>query len=117
MRKADRLALEKIPLLSAEQIMVLKGGITQPVLSELVEIACRDIGDCMNRLSSGSTAEIRAKDHYVHKLKALGRTFAAPRLALVAKDIETAESPAEANQLLAVLAATAQDTIDALRSL
>ena len=45
------------------------------------------------------------------------RTFAAPRLALVAKYTETAETPAEARQHLSLLASTAQATIEALRGL
>lgn len=117
-RKAGRLALENTPLLSAEQIMVLKGGVTQPVLRELVAIACRDIGDCINHIARlGSAESVTAQDFYVHKLKALGRTFAAPRLALVAKYTETAETPAEVRQHLSLLASTAQATIEALRGL
>lgn len=106
---------ETIPLLSTEQLVVLKSGISPAVMTELATIACRDIADCMSRIAELGEAE--ACNIYIHKLRALGSTFAAPRLAAVTRRIGLAETPAEAHGLMQRLAAIAQATVESLRAI
>ena len=118
LREAADESFEAIPLLSAEQLVVLKSGISEAIISELAAIACRDIADCMARIIElGKTGQGGASNIYIHKLRALGSTFAAPRLAAVTRRIGLAETPAEAERLMQSLAAISQATIESLRAI
>ena len=115
-RVADDNSFETIALLSTEQLAVLKSGISPEVMTELAAIACRDISDCMARIAElGKAGE--ACNVYVHKLRALGSTFAAPRLAAVTRRIGLATTPDETHILMQSLAAISLATIESLRGI
>lgn len=117
-RKPSADALERIPLVSSDQMSVLKGAMSPAVLRELIAIACRDIETGLVQLgrpATGNNAQ-RCRPH-AEKMRGLGRTFAAPRLVLAARNVEQAASSAELEERLALLAVTAEATIEVLRSI
>ena len=115
-RKVERLAIDQAPILSPEQLTVLCSGIDRAVLRGLIDIACRDIIDNLEKVSSSSAANADVRKTHAHKLRALGRTFAAPRLALLAMEIERLPPSVNAAELISSLSLAADLTIEALRS-
>jgi len=111
-------AIEKIPLVSSDQMSVLKGAMSPAVLRELLAIACRDIDDGLVQLGRPAIAgNVQRCRPLAGKMRGLGRTFAAPRLVLAARNVEQAGSAAELEQRLACLASTAEATVAALRAI
>lgn len=111
----ERLAAE--PVISIEERVALRSGLSAPVWANLASIACQDIEDCMAhviRIARGEEADMLIV--YAQKLKALGRTFAAPRLALVASHLEQATETHEIARLMDILVKTSAATIADLRS-
>jgi CheY-like chemotaxis protein len=103
--------LEAEPVIAAERLAALKSGLARDVWSDLAAVAGRDIEDCVSRVKwHGGPIKRDAL-----KLKDIGRTFAAPRLARVAAKLEAAEG-AERERLLQLLEATAAVTIAALKA-
>ena len=107
--------LEVEPLISASQYKALLSGLTPEVWRGIAAIACRDIADCTQRITRlVNGEEAGARSVLAYKLKLLGRTFAAPRLALVACRFEGFEIDEDVEDLLRLLALTAEATIAVL---
>ena len=105
------------PLISKAQWDAAHAGLSSVVWAELLRVACRDIEQCLVRAFGRGKGEGPAVIAvYAQKLKALGRTFAAPRLAAVAARLEIAVTESETNLLLGRLEIIAAATCAALRS-
>lgn len=108
---------EAEPVISRDQLKALMRGLSPDVWRELAAIACRDIEDCVARIARlVNGEEAGSRTVYAQKLKALGRTFAAPRLALVGRRLEDAKAGEDVAQLLRLLAVTSDATIAGLRN-
>lgn len=110
---AERLVAE--PVVSADGILALKSGLSAGTWQSLASIACDDIANCVATI--GRIARGEDDDQlivYAQKLWALGRTFAAPRLALVANGLERAIEQRDIDELIEMLAVTAKATVVAL---
>jgi CheY-like chemotaxis protein len=115
MDAAAERAPDREPLIAAAQLAELKAGLTPAVWKELRTVACRDIEDCVGR----AVRQLRGEEPgalivYAQKLKALGRTFAAPRLAAVAQKLEWEVDSGRARPLVTLLRQVAADTVAAL---
>lgn len=105
------------PIIDQQQFHDLRCGITANIWEELASLACRDIGTCISQLERlASGRHDGAVLTFAGKLHALGRTFAAPRLSLMAENVQLA--PSEEARMLAVesLMAAARATLAALEA-
>ena len=109
---AVKARIEAKPSLSREGLAALKSGLRPQLWTELAAIACRDIEDCARRLAATRSPSIMVI--YAQKLRALGKTFAAPRLASLAEELENAAPGGIAAGLLAMLGPAAQAAVDEL---
>lgn len=92
---ARGIGTESLPLVCSDTLAGLTVGISAAVWRELLQVACRDIEVCAAQLGHTARAGIRGSESiFAEKLEALGRTFAAPRLAAAAQAfISTADGP------------------------
>lgn len=106
------------PLLSDDLLERLGAGLPPGLLRDLLAVACRDIDVCAQQLSRAA-AEGRADQFriYAQKLKALGTTFATPRLTHAAETCLRATPTGGDVTTSASLLETAQATSAALRGL
>ena len=109
-------SLDLPPVIDQQQFEILRSGIADGIWMELAGIACRDIEVCVNQLQR--IADGRQNGTiltYAAKLGDLGRSFAAPRLVVLAKIVQMAPSETIRTQAVAALLAAASDTAAALR--
>ncbi len=105
------------PVLDGEQFDALRDGIAACIWRELAGLACRDIEVCVSeveRLNGGRLCG--AALTYAAKLHGLGRTFAAPRLAHLARKVQLATSENARQEALEAMLAAARATVAALRA-
>lgn len=106
---------ENLPLVCATLLADLGQGLPPALVKELLGVACRDIGHCVDELENLQRTTIRGADAvYVQKLMGLGRTFAAPRLSRSAEMAYRNASPQGRRQQIERLIDTARATIAAL---
>jgi CheY-like chemotaxis protein len=104
------------PLISNEQHAAIQAGLSREVWGDLMEVACRDIADCATRLAGACAAGERGKALvFAQKLKALGRTFAAPALAHAAMQVEECGPDGDWRKLAGQLSDTCAATVAAFR--
>jgi CheY-like chemotaxis protein len=105
------------PLISLPELEAIRSGITAGVWRELAGLACRDITTCANELERLETSRLTgAIVTFATKLRALGRTFAAPRLAHLSRQVQLTDSPGDRRMAIRRLVATARDTVRALQA-
>jgi CheY-like chemotaxis protein len=103
------------PLLNQGKVVGLRTGLTDCVWSELVAIACHDIEACMVEIEDlVARRDYAPLPGYAFKLRAIGRTFAAPRLSRAATLLELATSRREVDVIVGHLRAVIDGTIAAL---
>jgi len=105
-------SFDSLPLVCREQRAELVTGLSQEVWQALFRVACRDIESCLAQLCS-----IEGRGQMIvlaQKLKGLGKTFAAPRLAAVAGSLERSGPEFDAAGLIKLLAETGSATVAAL---
>jgi len=104
------------PVIDQEQYEALRSGIAASIWVELASTACRDIEVCINQLEHISKGRQEgAIVTYTTKLNTLGRTFAAPRLATLARIVQVAPTEQLRGEAVAALLAAARETAAALR--
>jgi CheY-like chemotaxis protein len=105
------------PVIDVEAFAIIRSGITAGIWQQLRDMTCRDIEVCVNQLE-----HIIMGQHdmavliYAAKLEGLGRTFAAPRLAAVARQVQSAPSDHVRNDALKLLFAAGRATVASLRN-
>lgn len=110
-------ALPPPPVLDQEQYEALRSGLAAGVWQELADLACRDIENCISQLENLSPGRQEGiTQAFAGKLRGLGRTFAAPRLALLAKDVQMATSEEARRTAIAALVQAARATVSAIRA-
>lgn len=104
------------PLINQPELEAMRIGIAESIWLQLVELAKRDMEVCVNQLEmavgNGNADMVKT---YAGKLTALGRTFAAPRMALLAQRVRIASSAADRSRAIDSLIATARETVSALQ--
>jgi len=104
------------PVIDQEQYEALRSGIAASIWVELASTACRDIEVYINQLEHISKGRQEgAIVTYTTKLNTLGRTFAAPRLAMLARIVQVAPTEQLRSEAVAALLAAARETAAALR--
>lgn len=112
----SRTELPMPPVLDEQGYAELRCGITESIWSQLSDVACRDIEVCINQLERvASGKQDGAILVFATKLKSLGRTFAALRLAWAAQAVQLASSEDMRREALQMLLASARLTVTALR--
>jgi CheY-like chemotaxis protein len=110
---AAKARVEAEPAVCTEALKGLQRGLSRETWAELCIIACRDIADCMASMMRGRPDELRVN---AQKLRALGKTFALPRLARLAIEIERSLESDTAGELLVMLGPVAQASAHSLRN-
>lgn len=105
------------PVVQDAQVVQLRTGIDIEVWGELVALACQDIETSMAAIE----AMLERRDYtclkaHAFRLKAIGSTFAAPRLSLAAGRLEATSSRREVEVLVDRLRGVIRETLVSLAS-
>lgn len=104
------------PVIDHQEVERLRIGITASIWRELTDLACRDIEVCTNQLEHIAASRLDgAILTFAGKLKALGRTFAAPRLVHMAQKVQLATSETQRRAAVVLLLEAARSTVAVLR--
>lgn len=109
-------APEPPPIIDRDAFAVMQSGLASCIWQELLNQACRDIEVCTRQLEHALILGRRdAVLTFAGKLIDLAETFAAPRLALMARHVRSAEDDGLPGTAIARLRAVAMDTVRAFR--
>jgi CheY-like chemotaxis protein len=104
------------PVIDAAELVVMRTGLADSIWQELCELGCRDIEVCARQVEHAAKATLDdAVLTFAGKLRSLGSTFAAPRLALLAQRVQIESEPAARSIAIAELIDGARDTVAVLR--
>ena len=104
------------PVIDAGELSTMRAGLAEDIWNELCELGCRDIEVCARQMEHA--AKITLDDAvltFAGKLGTLGSTFAAPRLAYLAQQVQCHADVQARSKAVADLLDGARDTVAALR--
>jgi len=103
------------PVVAGAKVVELRTGLDSTVWSELVDLACSDIETSMAAIEHlVEERDFASLPPQAFKLKAIGRTFAAPRLSLAAARLEAARDRREIEVLVDHLRGVIAETLTSL---
>jgi CheY-like chemotaxis protein len=103
------------PAVSAAKVAELRNGLSDSVWQDLIGITCADLERCFETIED----VVNRRDYgrlgdEAFKLRAIGRTFAAPRLSRAASLLEQAASRREIDVIVGHLRGVIRETVDGL---
>jgi hypothetical protein len=103
------------PVVQNAKVVELRSGLDGQVWAALISLACNDIETSMAAID----AMLDRRDYtclraHAFRLKAIGSTFAAPRLSLAAGRLEAASDRREIEVLVDHLRGVIRETVDSL---
>lgn len=104
------------PVIDAVELGTMSAALSQDIWHELCELGCRDIEVCARQMQhAANTTQDEAVLTFAGKLGMLGSTFAAPRLAHLARQVQSHMDSDDRRKAIADLLDGARDTVASLR--
>lgn len=104
------------PVVDAAELGTMRAGLSSDIWQELLSLACRDIEVCARQLEhAAGSGRFDAVQTFAGKLESLGTTFAAPRLAVLARSFQVAPDQPGGVPACGGLLTGAAETVNELR--